>query len=342
MVGVKTKILAIESSCDETSAAVLDGRVVLSNAIATQTVHEKYGGVVPELAGRAHQSNIVPVVDLALREADTTLQELGAIAVTQGPGLMGSLHVGVSFAKSMSMALGIPLIAVNHMRAHIMAHFIGATEDSAMPTLPMLCLTVSGGHTQLVLVDESFHMSVIGSTIDDAAGEAFDKAAKVMGLPYPGGPEVDRLAETGDASKFQFAKPKRNGLNYSFSGLKTSLLYFLRDEIKKDPLFIESQKPHICASYRKAIVDYLLLVMGDAIAQHNVKSIALAGGVSANRELRRKFIALGEAHQIESHIPPFEYCTDNAAMIGIAGLFQWRNGQTVGLDITPQPALKIE
>jgi N6-L-threonylcarbamoyladenine synthase len=248
-------ILAIESSCDETSAAVMHGRKVLSNIIATQTVHQKYGGVVPELAGRAHQSNIVPVVDQALSQAGIQAGELHAVAVTVGPGLMGSLHVGVAFAKSLAMALKIPLLGINHMEAHIMAHFIDSSSEQGDPPLPMLCLTVSGGHTQLVHVDRNLQMHVIGATIDDAAGEAFDKAAKVLGLPYPGGPEVDRIAESGDPKKFVFSVPKRNGFNYSFSGLKTSLLYFLRDRMKDDPTFIAQELPHIAASYRHALVN---------------------------------------------------------------------------------------
>ncbi len=333
-------LLAIESSCDETSAAVLRGDVVLSNVIATQAVHQQYGGVVPELASRAHQSNIVPVVHEALTKAGVSIRDLTAIGVTQGPGLMGSLHVGVSFAKSLSLALQVPLIGVNHMQAHIMAHFIRQNEAFEIPKLPLLCLTVSGGHTQLVLVDEHLQMKIIGSTIDDAAGEAFDKAAKVLGLPYPGGPQVDALAESGDPTRFVFAKPKRNGLNYSFSGLKTSLLYFLRDEIKKDAGFIEKERIHVCASYRKAIVDYLLIVMRDAIHQYPVQSLALAGGVSANKELRRRFLALGEEMAIPSFIPDFEYCTDNAAMIGIAAWYQWQKKEWADLSMTPQPALK--
>lgn len=333
-------ILAIESSCDETSAAVLQGDRVLSNVIATQEVHRQYGGVVPELASRAHQSSIVPVVHEALHRAGVSLNQLVAVGVTQGPGLMGSLHVGVSFAKSLSMALKIPIIGVHHMRAHIMAHFIRQKESSPVPELPMLCLTVSGGHTQLVLVDEQWNMSVLGSTIDDAAGEAFDKAAKVLGLPYPGGPQVDRCAESGDPTKYSFAKPKRNGLNYSFSGLKTSLLYFLRDQMKMDPQFIEREKAHICACYRKAIVDYLLVVMRDAIQQHPVRSLALAGGVSANSELRKRFLLLGEELNTPAFIPAFEYCTDNAAMIGIAAWMQWQKKEWADLSMTPQPALK--
>ncbi|MEN9638904.1 MAG: hypothetical protein RLZZ262_772 [Bacteroidota bacterium] len=333
-------ILAIESSCDETSAAIMRGDRVLSNVIATQEVHQQYGGVVPELASRAHQSNIVPVVHEALQRAGIELEDLDAIGVTQGPGLMGSLHVGVSFAKSLSMALQIPFIGVNHMKAHILAHFIRQDETTQVPDLPMLCLTVSGGHTQLVLVNQNWDMKIIGSTIDDAAGEAFDKAAKVLGLPYPGGPQVDRLAEEGDAAKFTFAKPKRNGLNYSFSGLKTSLLYFLRDQMKSDNQFVEREKMHICASYRKAIVDYLLLVLVDAIEEHQVKSIALAGGVSANKELRRRFLDLGQKQNIPAFIPAFEYCTDNAAMIGVAAWMQWQKKEWADFSLTPQPALK--
>jgi N6-L-threonylcarbamoyladenine synthase len=318
------------------------GRKVLSNIIATQSVHEKYGGVVPELAGRAHQSNIVPVVAQALSQAGISVGDLHAVAVTVGPGLMGSLHVGVAFAKSLAMALHIPLLGINHMEAHIMAHFIDSTTEQAAPQLPMLCLTVSGGHTQLVHVDSDLQMRVIGATIDDAAGEAFDKAAKVLGLPYPGGPLIDRLAESGDSHKFAFAVPKRNGLNYSFSGLKTSLLYFLRDRMKEDASFIANELPHIAASYRHAIVSYLMVVLKDALPRAPYKSLALAGGVSANRELRRRMQAFAEKEGVPVFIPPLEYCTDNAAMIGIAAYYKYKLGEWSTGSMVPLPALKMK
>ncbi len=323
---VDSYILAIESSCDETSAAVLHNDRVLSNIIATQKVHEKYGGVVPELASRAHQQNIVPVVDQALSEAGVAKEQLTAIAYTQGPGLMGALHVGSSFAKSMAMALDIPLIPVHHMRAHILAHFIRESDDQAVPSFPFLCLTVSGGHTQIVLVRSALDMEVIGETIDDAAGEALDKAAKVMGLPYPGGPHIDKLATQGDALKYRFTIPQIGGFNYSFSGLKTNLLYFLRDQKANDAAFIERELNHICASYQHVVTEYLLARYAAAAAQHGVTQLALAGGVSANSALRAKLISLCAERNWQAFIPPFSYCTDNAAMIGICGYQQWLAG----------------
>lgn len=319
-------ILAIESSCDETSAAVLHKDRVLSNVIATQQVHERYGGVVPELASRAHQQNIVPVVDRAINEAGITKDQLTAIAYTQGPGLMGALLVGSSFAKSMAMALDVPLIPVHHMRAHIMAHFIRNHAQDPIPEFPFLCLTVSGGHTQLVLVRSVMDMEVIGQTIDDAAGEAFDKAAKVLGLPYPGGPWVDKRAKLGDALKYTFTTPQLKGFDYSFSGLKTNLLYFLRDRQKKDSAFIEREMDHICASYQHVVTNYLLARLEAAALHTGVKHLALAGGVSANSALREKFIQRCNKRGWQGFIPSFEYCTDNAAMIGIAGYYQWLSG----------------
>ena len=329
-------ILAIESSCDETSAAVLHKDRVLSNVIATQQVHERYGGVVPELASRAHQQNIVPVVDRAINEAGITKNQLTAVAYTQGPGLMGALLVGSSFAKSMAMALDVPLIPVHHMRAHIMAHFIRNHSQDPIPEFPFLCLTVSGGHTQLVLVRSVMDMEVIGQTIDDAAGEAFDKAAKVLGLPYPGGPWVDKRAKLGDALKYTFTTPQLKGFDYSFSGLKTNLLYFLRDRQKEDSAFIEREMDHICASYQHVVTNYLLARLEAAALHTGVKHLALAGGVSANSALREKFTQRCNKHGWQGFIPSFEYCTDNAAMIGIAGYYQWLSGTKGALGDVPK------
>ena len=333
---VSVFILAIESSCDETSAAVLHKDRVLSNVIATQQVHERYGGVVPELASRAHQQNIVPVVDRAIKEAGITKNQLTAIAYTQGPGLMGALLVGSSFAKSMAMALDVPLIPVHHMRAHIMAHFIRNHAQDPIPEFPFLCLTVSGGHTQLVLVRSVMDMEVIGQTIDDAAGEAFDKAAKVLGLPYPGGPWVDKRAKLGDSLKYTFTTPQLKGFDYSFSGLKTNLLYFLRDRQKEDSGFIEREMNHICASYQHVVTNYLLARLEAAALHTGVKQLALAGGVSANSALREKFTQLCNKRGWNGFIPSFEYCTDNAAMIGIAGYYQWLSGAKGALGDVPK------
>lgn len=334
-------ILAIESSCDETSAAVLHKDGVLSNIIATQQVHERYGGVVPELASRAHQQNILPVVDRAISEAGITKNQLTAIAYTQGPGLMGALLVGSSFAKSMAMALDVPLIPVNHMRAHIMAHFIRNHAQDEIPEFPFLCLTVSGGHTQLVLVRSVMDMEVIGQTIDDAAGEAFDKAAKVLGLPYPGGPWVDKRAKLGDALKYTFTTPQLKGFDYSFSGLKTNLLYFLRDRQKVDSGFIEREMDHICASYQHVVTNYLLAQLEAAALHTGVKHLALAGGVSANSALREKFIQRCNKRGWQGFIPSFEYCTDNAAMIGIAGYYQWLSGAKGSLGDVPKASWSL-
>ena len=334
-------ILAIESSCDETSAAVLQKDRVLSNVIATQQVHERYGGVVPELASRAHQQNIVPVVDRAINEAGITKDQLTAIAYTQGPGLMGALLVGSSFAKSMAMALDVPLIPVHHMRAHIMAHFIRNHAQDPIPEFPFLCLTVSGGHTQLVLVRSVMDMEVIGQTIDDAAGEAFDQAAKVLGLPYPGGPWVDKRAKLGDALKYTFTTPQLKGFDYSFSGLKTNLLYFLRDRQKEDSAFIEREMDHICASYQHVVTNYLLARLEAAALHTGVKHLALAGGVSANSALREKFTQRCNKHGWQGFIPSFEYCTDNAAMIGIAGYYQWLSGTKGALGDVPKASWPI-
>lgn len=335
-------LLAIESSCDETSAAVLHNDCVLSNIIATQKIHEKYGGVVPELASRAHQQHIVPVVQQALLEANVQLSSLNAIAYTQGPGLMGALLVGSSFAKSMAMALQVPLIPVHHMRAHIMAHFIRSSDEQLIPEFPFLCLTVSGGHTQLVLVKSPLDMVVVGETIDDAAGEALDKAAKVMGLPYPGGPHVDRLAVNGDPLKYTFTTPQIAGYNYSFSGMKTNLLYFLRERNTADQGFIEREIHHICASYQHVVTEYLLSKLDAAALHYGVRHVALAGGVSANSELRRKLSAMCNRQGWIAFIPPMGYCTDNAAMIGISGYYQFREGHTGSWSDVPRASWPLQ
>lgn len=318
-------ILGIESSCDDTSAAVLKNSTILSNLIARQEIHELYGGVVPELASRAHQQNIIPVVDAALKKAGVTKEEIDAIAFTKGPGLMGSLVVGTSFAKAFSMAMNIPLLEVNHMMGHVLAHFID-DEGKEKPTFPFLCLTVSGGHTQIVLVEDHLSMKVIGTTIDDAAGEAFDKAAKLLGFPYPGGPLIDKFAKEGDPTKFTFAKPNIQGLDFSFSGLKTSILYFLQKETKLNPNFIEENKADLCASIQASVVEILLKKITKAAKEHNIHQIAIAGGVSANSGLRNALLDAGKKHQWNVFIPKFEYCTDNAAMIAITGKFLFEKG----------------
>lgn len=331
-----TIILGIESSCDETSAAVTVNGELLSNYIAGQKVHEKYGGVVPELASRAHQQNIVPVVDTALKDAGVKKSEISAIAFTRGPGLLGSLLVGTSFAKSLSQALNIPLIDINHMQAHVLAHFIRKKgEEKTVPSFPFICLTVSGGHTQLVLVKSYFEMEIIGATIDDAAGEAFDKAAKLMGLPYPGGPLIDKIAEAGNPLAFTFNEPQVKNYDYSFSGLKTNILYFLQDELKKDEQFTEKNKADLCASIQHTIVTILLKKLKKSAAAYNVSDVAIAGGVSANSYLRKKLVELGAEKNWQVFIPPFEYCTDNAAMIAMAGHFKFQKNEFCGMDITP-------
>jgi N6-L-threonylcarbamoyladenine synthase len=323
-------ILAIESSCDDTSAAVCKDVKILANLIATQQVHEQWGGVVPELASRAHQQNIVPVVDMALRRAGVSKNEINAVAFTRGPGLIGSLLVGVSFAKAFALALNLPLIEVNHMQAHILAHFI-----DNKPNFPFLCLTVSGGHTQIVLVKDYLSMEVIGETLDDAAGEAFDKSAKIFGLPYPGGPLIDKYAQTGDGTRFKFAEPQIEGLDFSFSGLKTSVLYFVQAEVKKDAGFIAKNLSDLCASLQKTIVAILLKKLEKAAIQNNVSEIALAGGVSANSALRNGLQALAAKHGWKAHIPQFEYCTDNAAMIAVAAHYKYLKGEFTGQDVEP-------
>lgn len=330
------KILGIESSCDDTGAAILNNRTLLSNVIANQLVHKEYGGVVPELASRAHQQNIVPVVDRALKKAGVKKKELTAIAFTRGPGLMGSLLVGASFAKTMSMALNIPLIEVNHLQAHILAHFIQTPgEDYRSPSFPFLCLTVSGGHTQIVLVKNYLQMEILGQTLDDAAGEAFDKAAKIMGLPYPGGPLIDKYAKEGNPDSFSFPVPKIPGLSFSFSGLKTAFLYLLRDEIAKDEHFIHKRQNDLCASFQKCVVDVLIDKLKTASEHAKIKEIAIAGGVSANSGLRNALQTEAKKHGWNIYIPKMEYCTDNAAMIGMTGYFKYLNKDFSSIDIAP-------
>ena len=343
----KTIILAIESSCDDTSAAVLCDGVLLSNTTASQAVHEEFGGVVPELASRAHQLNIVPVVDAALKRAGVTTDELSAIAFTRGPGLLGSLLVGTSFAKGLALAHNIPLVEVNHLQAHILAHFIEAkgerqeAKGGGVPNFPFLCLLVSGGNSQIVLVKDHYTMEIIGQTIDDAAGEAFDKCAKIMGLPYPGGPWIDRLAKEGNAEAFQFAKPNISGYNYSFSGLKTSFLYFLRDNLKENPNFIEENKADLCASLQKTIIDILINKLKKAAKDLKITEIAVAGGVSANSGLRDALLDLGRRHRWIVHIPPFAYTTDNAAMVAQAGYYRYLKGDFCPIDAAPYAKTKI-
>ncbi len=324
-------ILAIESSCDETSASVSVGGKILSNIIANQTVHEQYGGVVPELASRAHMQNIVPVVDTALAKAGCSLAGIDAIAFTQAPGLIGSLLVGAQFAKSLALALDKPLIAVHHMQAHVLANLIG--EPS--PAFPFLCLTVSGGHTQIVLAKSPLELEVLGQTIDDAAGEAFDKTAKLLGLPYPGGPLVDKYAAQGNPLAFKFAEPQIPGLDFSFSGLKTSVLYFLQKETKLDPLFIQNHLNDLCASIQHTIVTILLKKLRRAVLETGVTNVCIAGGVSANSGLRRALTQTGEKNEWQTFIPAFQYCTDNAAMIAITAHYKYLAGQFAGLDASP-------
>ncbi len=329
----KIYILAIESSCDDTAAAVLCNQRKLSNIIASQDVHEAYGGIVPELASRAHQQNIVPVVHQALATANIDKKQLSAIAFTRGPGLLGSLLVGTSFAKSLSLGLGIPLIEVNHMQAHILAHFIEDDEMEA-PQFPFLALTISGGHTQIVLVEDHLKMKVLGETLDDAVGEAFDKSAKILGLPYPGGPLVDAHAQKGNPHAFKFPKPKVDGLDFSFSGLKTSILYFIQRESEKDPSFAEKHMDDICASIQYTIVAILMDKLKKAVKQTGIKRVAIGGGVSANSGVRKAMTNASEKYGWTTHIPRFEYCTDNAAMIGIVGYYKYLNSIHSSLNIS--------
>lgn len=329
-------ILGIESSCDDTSAAVLRDNYLLSNVTASQAVHEMYGGVVPELASRAHQQNIVPVVDAALKKAGITKDELDAIAFTRGPGLMGSLIVGTSFAKGLALGLGIPLIDVNHLQAHVMAHYILEEDEEAhVPEMPFLCLLVSGGNSQIIRVNAYNDMEILGQTIDDAAGEAFDKCAKVMGLPYPGGPVIDKLAKEGNPKTFQFAKPNIKGLDYSFSGLKTSFLYTLRDKTKEDPDFVEKNKADLCASLQTTVIEILMKKVDKAVKENGLTRLAVAGGVSANSGLRNAFIDYGKRHKVEVFIPKFSYTTDNAAMVGVVGCFKYKAGEFCDVSLPP-------
>ena len=323
-------ILAIESSCDDTAVSIIKNGKILSNKVAGQKVHELYGGVVPELASRAHQANIVPVLDVALKTANVQLSELNAIAFTQNPGLIGSLMVGCSFAKSLAQSLNIPLIAVNHMQAHVLAHFI----DEPKPSFPFLCLTVSGGHTQIAVFSNYFESKIIGKTIDDAAGEAFDKAAKMLSLPYPGGPLIDEYAKNGQV-EFQFAKPNIPNLDYSFSGLKTSFLYFLKKEMLKNENFIIENRDNLCASIQNSIVKHLMKKLLLASKQTGIKNIALAGGVSANSSLRNEIEMEGKKLGWNTFIPAFEYCTDNAAMIAMTAHYKFLNNEFVDLAVAP-------
>ncbi|HLT08757.1 MAG TPA: tRNA (adenosine(37)-N6)-threonylcarbamoyltransferase complex transferase subunit TsaD [Cyclobacteriaceae bacterium] len=334
---VNINILAIESSCDETSASIISNGKILNNIVATQSVHEKYGGVVPELASRAHQQHLVPVVHEALATSGIQKEELSAVAFTRGPGLMGALMVGVSFAKSFAYALDLPLIEVNHMQAHILAHFI----EDPKPNFPFLCLTVSGGHTQLVLVKDHLEMEVVGETLDDAVGEAFDKTAKLLGLPYPGGPLIDRYAQKGNPRAFDFPVTDMPELNFSFSGIKTAVLYFLRDKLKEDGGFIEKNITNICASLQYTLIKMLIKKLKKAAKQYKVKEIAIAGGVAANTGLRNAVNELALELGGKVYIPKFEYCTDNAAMIAMAAHFKYLNKDFSGLDVSPVARMKI-
>lgn len=334
-------ILGIESSCDDTSAAVIRDGMLLSNVIASQSVHEEYGGVVPELASRAHQQNIVPVVDTALRRAGIDKHDLSAIAFTRGPGLLGSLLVGTSFAKGMSLGLRVPIIDVNHLHGHVLSHFVRRQPDDEVPEYPFLCLLVSGGNSQLILVRNYNDMEVIGRTIDDAAGEAFDKCAKVMGLPYPGGPHIDRLAAEGDPKKFKFAKPHIDGLDYSFSGLKTSFLYTLRDATRLDPDFIEKNKADLAASLQATIIDILTDKLKKAVDQTGVTTVAIGGGVSANSGVRAAVADFCKRRGIRAFIPERAFTTDNAAMVAIAGYYKYLDKQFCSYSETPYARVTV-
>lgn len=333
-------ILGIESSCDDTAAAVINNGVVLSNVVATQQIHEEYGGVVPELASRAHQQNIVPVVHQALRKANIDKKQLSAIAFTRGPGLMGSLLVGTSFSKSLAMGLGIPLIDVNHMQAHILAHFI-KVEGQTTPNFPFLALTISGGHTQIVKVTNYFEMEVIGQTIDDAVGEAFDKSAKLLGLPYPGGPLIDKYAQKGNPNTFKFTKPKVQPMDFSFSGLKTAVLYFIEKQVDKNPDFISENIEDVCASLQFTIVDYLMDKLKNAVKHTGITEIAIGGGVSANSGIRNALKEAETKYGWRTHIPKFEYCTDNAAMIAIVGELKYKQQLFADNDVLAQARMKL-
>lgn len=330
-------ILGIESSCDDTSASICKDGKIKSNIIANQEVHAKFGGVVPELASRAHQQNIIPVVDTAIKEADIDKNDISAVAFTKGPGLLGSLLVGVSFAKSFALARQIPLIEINHMQAHILAHFI----DEPKPRFPFICLTVSGGHTQIVLVKDYFHMEILGQTLDDAAGEAFDKSAKILGLPYPGGPLIDKYAQKGNPNAFSFPEPRIKELDFSFSGLKTAILYRIQDEVKKDPDFIPNHLHDLCASIQHRIVTILLNKLQKAVLKYQIKDVAVAGGVSANSGLRKALLEVGEERSWKVFTPKFEYCTDNAAMIAMAGYYKFLKKDFVSQQVSPLARMPI-
>ena len=329
-------LLGIESSCDDTSAAVLRDTFLLSNVMASQEVHRRYGGVIPELASRAHQQNILPVVSEALRMAGVTMEDVDAIAFTRGPGLLGSLLVGTSFTKGLALATGKPIIEVNHLQGHILSHFVKVEgRENRCPDFPFLCLLVSGGHTQIVRVDDPLHFEILGHTIDDAVGEAFDKCAKLMDLGYPGGPVVDRLAKEGDPKRFRFAKPNIPGLNYSFSGIKTSLLYFLRDRLQEDPAFLENNKADLCASFQQDLIDILLKKLVLSAKETGIRQVAIAGGVSANSGLRNRIEEEGRRRGWTTFLPELRFTTDNAAMIAITGHYKYLAGQFATLDVAP-------
>lgn len=340
MSGKDIIILGIESSCDDTSAAILKNGEILSNIVAGQKVHEKFGGVVPELASRAHQQNIIPTVDTAIKEAGISKNDITGVAFTRGPGLLGSLIVGTSFAKSFALARNIPLIEVNHMQGHILAHFIKNKEEH-YPKFPFICMTVSGGHTQIVLVKDYFAMEILGQTIDDAAGEAFDKAAKILGLPYPGGPLIDKYAKEGDSKKFKFPISNIQNFDFSFSGLKTSILYFLQKEMAKDKTFIEKNLNDICASYQDTIIKSLFKKLIKATREFKIQDVAIAGGVSANSLLRSELERIGKEENWNTFIPKFEYCTDNAGMIAIGGYYKFLKGEFVGQNVVADARLKF-
>lgn len=330
-------ILGIESSCDETSASICINGEIHSNVIATQAIHAKYGGVIPELASRAHQQNIIPTVEEAIRQAKVSKNQIDAVSFTRGPGLLGALLVGTSFAKSFALAQNIPLIDVNHMQAHILAHFI----EDPKPSFPFLCLTVSGGHTQIVLVKDYFEMELLGETLDDAAGEAFDKTAKILNLPYPGGPLIDKFAKEGNPAAYRLPEPQIPGLNFSFSGLKTAILYLVQDQLKQTPDFLTHNMADLCASVQSRIVSILLNKLKKAAKETGVKDIAIAGGVSANSGLRQSLIEMGEKYKWRVFIPKFEYCTDNAAMIAIAGYHKFLKKDFVGQDVAPMARMHL-
>lgn len=334
-------ILGIESSCDDTSAAIIRDGLLLSNVIASQSVHEEYGGVVPELASRAHQQNIVPVVDAAIRRAGISKTDLSAIAFTRGPGLLGSLLVGTSFAKGLSLGLRIPIVDVNHLHGHVLSHFVRRKPDDRVPEYPFLCLLISGGNSQLILVKNYNDMEILGQTIDDAAGEAFDKCAKVMGLPYPGGPHIDRLAAEGDPKRFRFAKPHIPGLDYSFSGLKTSFLYTLRDQKHLDPDFIEKNKADLAASLQRTIIEILLDKLDKAVKQTGVSTVAIGGGVSANSGVRAAVTDYCEAHGLTAFIPERAFTTDNAAMVAIAGYYKYLDKEFCPYSLAPYARVTV-